>query len=96
MPNHYPGTLRTVADLKPGDRIEVIHEVKVGFKQWTCTTAGTVVRVDRRRHSLHFNRNWDDKVYSDYVVLRRDTGELTTITIDEFTEVKVVEKAKAS
>ena len=33
-------------------------------------------------------RNYDDKVYSDVIVLKRDDGELTTVTIDEFSELK--------
>jgi hypothetical protein len=46
------------------------------------------VATDRRRHSLHFNRNFDDKVYSDVVILKRDDGELTTITLDEYSELR--------
>jgi hypothetical protein len=86
----YPPALETFATLKPGDRVEVTHEIKVGFRHWTAKTIGTVVALDRRRHSLHFNRNFDDKVYSDVLILRRDDGELTTITLDEFTELRKV------
>lgn len=74
--------------LKPGDRIEVLHSVKVGQKSWTATTVGTVLRTERRRHGLHFRRNRDDKVFSDLVILKRDQGELTTVTLDEFTEMR--------
>jgi hypothetical protein len=79
---------RLFTELRPGDRIETVHEVKVGQQRWHTTTLGTVVRTERRRHSLHFNRNPDDKVYSDLIVLRRDDGELTTVTIDEFTQLR--------
>jgi hypothetical protein len=81
-------TLETFSQLQPGDRVEVIHEVKVGFRTWSSRTTGTVVSKDRRRHSLHFNRNFDDKVYSDVLVLKRDDGELTTIALDEFSELR--------
>jgi hypothetical protein len=74
--------------LQPGDRVELTHEVKVGFRRWTTTTAGTVVQKDRQRHGLHHNRNFDDKVYSDVIVLRREDGELTTVTLDEFSTLK--------
>jgi hypothetical protein len=84
----YADILRIFQHLKPGDRVELEHEVKVGFRSWTATTTGTVVRVDRRRHSLHFNRNFDDRVYSDVIVLKRDDGELTTITLDEFSVLR--------
>ena len=75
------------ASLQPGDRVQVDHEVKVGFRRWMTTTIGTVVKKERRRHSLHFKRNPDDKVYSDVLVLKRDSGELTTVTLDEFSEL---------
>jgi hypothetical protein len=75
--------------LRPGDRIEVEHEVKVGStKTWTTKTAGTVVRTERRRQGLHFRRNPDDKVFADTIVLARDDGELTSVTMDEFTTLR--------
>jgi len=76
-------------ELKPGDRIEVEHEVKVGStKTWTLKTTGTVVHTERRRQGLHFRRNADDKVFADTIVLARDDGELTSVTMDEFTELR--------
>lgn len=78
------------AALAPGDRIELKHQVKVGFRNWETTTTGSVVRIDRRRHGLHRQRNFDDKVFSDIIVLKRDSGELTTVTIDEFSELRKV------
>jgi hypothetical protein len=74
--------------LQAGERVAVNHEVKVGFRTWRTTTEGTFVSKERRRHGLHDARNFDDKVYSDAIVLRRDDGELTTVTLDEFTVVR--------
>lgn len=83
-------TLRTYEQLQLGDRIELTHEVRVGMRSWESITKGTVVEVQRRRHGYHHQRNFDDKVFSDSIVVRRDDGELTTITLDEFsTLVKV-------
>lgn len=84
----YPQTLETFTALQGGDKVEIVHEVKVGFRKWQTTTRGTVVKTERRRHSLHFNRNADDKVFSDIILLRRDDGELTTVTLDEFSELR--------
>ena len=83
------------ASLRSGDRIELEHEVKVGFRSWTTTTTGTVVRTERRRHGLHVDRNHDDKVYSDMIVLTRDDGELTTVTIDDFSVLKKLDAQPA-
>ena len=77
-------------ELEPGDRIQITHEVKVGSQRWATTTTGKVVRLERRRHGLHFRRNPDDKVYSDLIILDRGDGELTTVTLDEYT---VIERA---
>jgi hypothetical protein len=77
-----------VNQLKPGDRIEIDHEIKVGLKRWRAVTAGTVLRIERRRHGLHFKRNPDDKVYSDLIILQLADGSLSTVTIDEFTQLK--------
>ena len=75
-------------ELVPGDRIEATHTVTVGLKRWTAKTIGTVVRCERRRHGLHFRRQIDDKAYSDLIILKRDDGELTTVTMDEFTVLR--------
>jgi hypothetical protein len=72
-------------ELQPGDRIEVEHTVTVGQQSWPTKTYGTVVRTERRRHGLHYRRNFDDKVFSDTILLEMPDGELTAITIDEFT-----------
>ena len=84
---------RLFAELEADDRIEVEHEVKVGQKVWHTTTEGRVVETARRRHSLHHDRNYDDKVWSDVVVLQRDDGELTTLTIDEFTRIRRIDES---
>ena len=59
-----------------------------GTESWTTKTCGTVVRTERRRHGLHFQRNHDDKVFSDVVLLELPDGELTSVTIDEFTTIR--------
>jgi len=87
----YPQTLEVYQSLQPGDRVEVQHEVKVGFRSWNATTEGVVVSKERRRHSLHHDRNFDDKVFSDVIVLRRDSGELTTVTLDEFSGLRKIQ-----
>ncbi len=66
----YPETLRVFDELQVGDRVELKHEVKVGFQSWETVTVGTVIRTDRVRHGLHYQRNQDDKVYSDVIVLK--------------------------
>jgi hypothetical protein len=75
-------------ELQVGDRVEVEHLVTVGQKSWTAKSCGTVVRTERRRHGMHFQRSHDDKVFSDVVLLELPDGELTTVAVDEFTTIR--------
>ena len=81
-------TREAVNELRPGDRVEVLHEVKVGSRVWSTKTVGEVVSFERRRHGLHFRRNLDDKAFSDLIVLRLADGSLTTVTMDEFSQLR--------
>ena len=84
-------SLKVFEALIDGDRVQLDHEVKVGSERWQTRTVGVVITTERRRHGLHYKRNDDDKVYSDIIVLQRDDGELTTITLDEFSVLKKIE-----
>jgi hypothetical protein len=88
MPRDLTASPLVFEEVRTGDPVEVDHRVTVGTHQWTTTTKGTVVRTERRRQGLHFVRNCDDKVYSDVILLRLPDGELTTLTVDEFTVVR--------
>ena len=88
MTPNQQASLELFEQLQPGDMVELEHEVKVGWKVWPTVTKGEVVRVERRRHGLHTKRSFDDKVFSDLVVLRKPDGELTTVTIDDFSLLK--------
>ena len=75
-------------ELSAGDRIEVEQLVTVGEKSWTTKTCGIVVRTERCRRGPHFNRNFDDKVFGDTILLELADGELTSVTVDEFTTIR--------
>jgi ribosomal protein L19 len=81
-------------DLHPGDRLRVTQRVKVGFKVWSTEFTGTVKKIERRRTGLHVQRNFDDKVYADVILMARDVGQgvegETTIVLDEFTRLEKV------
>lgn len=81
-------TIPAIDELTPGDRIQVEQRVTVGNRTWTTRTVGTVVRTERVSHGLHFERTPDEKTYSDVILLELPDGELTAITMDEFTVIR--------
>lgn len=80
------------ADLQPGDRVEVVHHVKIGQREHTAQTVGVVVEKDRRECGLDsgFRRNHDDKYWFDHLLLQKADGELCSVTMDEYTEMRRV------
>lgn len=88
MPISQPESSLAFDELSPGDRVEVEHLVSVGTRSWTTRTAGTVVRTERCRRGLHFRRSADDKVFTNVILLRLPDGELTSVTMDEFTVIR--------
>ena len=43
----YAETLQVFESLRPGDQVELVHEVKVGFRVWNTTTQGQVVQAEQ-------------------------------------------------
>lgn len=82
----------TFEQLKSGDHIRITQRVKVGLKIWQTVVSGVVERTERRRNGLHVKRNFDDKAFTDMVLLRKDGGpaEETTVALDEYTRIERV------
>ncbi|MFN0053929.1 MAG: hypothetical protein ACKV0T_17255 [Planctomycetales bacterium] len=81
-------TLIPFEQLQPGDHVRITQRVRVGQRTWTTTVTGTVERTERRREGLHVKRSFDDKAFADLIVLRKDAGDETTVTLDEWTHVE--------
>lgn len=88
MKTSVAGTSVPFDQIHLGDQIEVVHRVSVGLQSWTVTTQGKVLRTERRAQGLHFPRTPDEKTYCDLIVLERPDHEQTTVTLDEFTQIR--------
>ena len=77
-------------DLRPGDHVKITQRVKVGLTIWQTAVTGTVERTQRRRQGLDVKRNFDDKAFSDLIILKKDgtPGEETTVALDEYTRIE--------
>jgi len=86
------GTLIRFEDLKPGQRVKITQRIKVGLKIWQTEVTGVVERTERRRNGLHVKRNFDDRAFTDLILLKKDGGvaEETTVAMDEFTHVELL------
>jgi hypothetical protein len=85
-----PSTLLPFEALRPGDHVKITQRIKVGLKIWQTTVTGTVERTERRRNGLAVKRNFDDKAFTDLIILKKDgeAGEETTVAMDEYTHIE--------
>ncbi len=67
-----------------------VHHIKIGFKEHESRTARIVVKKERRQCGVDsgFCRARDDKYWFDLLILRKEDGELASVTMDEYTELK--------
>ena len=73
--------------LKPGDRIRTVQRVRVGSRQWTTTTDGVFRDLNYLQTGLATQRVPDDDIVVPLVHFTKDNGELTSITLDEHSQV---------
>lgn len=79
-----------VPDLKPGQRIQVTQTVRVGRRSWPASVLGTVREVKVLVTGLSTDRAPDDVVTIPTIHFVKDNGELTSITVDEHTQVEIL------
>ena len=79
-------------NLSIGSQVEITRRVKIVKHTWESVASGTVVEKNRRPTSIHTERAPDNHVYVDALILRRTDGEITTVTLDESSEIKILEE----
>jgi hypothetical protein len=76
--------------LQLGERVEVVHRVQLGSRATESRTTGTLIRQARSELGADGGQRrwWDEKQWCDQLLLRQDDGELTTVTLDEYTVLR--------
>jgi hypothetical protein len=78
------------SDLRPGQRIRITQQVRVGRKQWPVTIEGVVRDVQVLQTGLATERNFDDVVNVLTVHFIKDNQELSSIAVDENTRLELL------
>ena len=76
--------------LRPGQRIKITQTVRVGLQQWPAPVVGRFRQVNYLATGLSTHRVPEDDIVVVSVHFTKDNGELTSITLDEHSEVTVV------
>jgi hypothetical protein len=80
----------TVENLRPGQRIQITQKVRVGRRSWTTTVEGVFRDVNFLATGLATDRVPEDDILVPTVHFIKNNGELSSITLDENTELTVL------
>ena len=85
-----PALVALLLGLKAGQKIRVTQTVRVGAKAWTTTTTGTFRGVHYLATGLATERVPEDDIVVVTVHFTKDNGELSSISLDECSQIEVL------
>ena len=78
-------------ELKPGQRVRIRQSIDRREGDWRSEVVGTVVEVAMRPTGSWFAHGHDNKVWLQRIVLQKQSGELSTLTVDQWTQIEPLE-----
>ena len=79
--------------LSPGARVRVTQQVAARHYAWASAVEGVVVEYSQKETGSWFAHSKDDKLWLDRLVIRKDDGEITTLNLDDYSNVQVLSAA---
>lgn len=77
--------------LKPGTKVRVIQQIAARHYAWPTEVRGTVVEFKQQETGSWFAHSKEDKLWLDRLVLRKPDGEITTLNLDDYSHVEIVD-----
>jgi hypothetical protein len=85
-----PELVELLSRLKAGQRLRITQTVRVGQKQWQTTVLGTFRKLNYLQTGLATHRVCEDDIIVPTVHFTKDNGELSSIALDEHTDIAAV------
>jgi hypothetical protein len=80
----------TLERLQAGQPIRITQTVRVGSKSWPAVIIGTFRHVDYLVTGLTTERVPEDDIVVPLVHFTKDNGELSSVCIDEKTQIEII------
>jgi len=77
--------------LKPGVQVRVTQQIPARDYTWTTQVNGTVVRYEQCTTGSWYAHSKNEKLWLDRLVVKKSDGEITTLNLDEYSHVEIVE-----
>jgi len=78
-------------DLQPGTRVKITQQIAARHYSWNTDVIGTVVSFEQKQTGSWYAHSRGDKLWLDRLKIRKADGELTTLNLDEFTHIEIVD-----
>lgn len=86
-----PGLVEVLQKLQPGMKVQITQTVRVGStKTWTTTVTGAFRHLDSLATGLATDRRPQDDVIVPILHFTKENGELSSVALDERSEVRIV------
>jgi hypothetical protein len=83
-------------DLRPGARVKVTQQIAARDYSLGTEVVGTVVGFEQKQTGSWYAHSKNDKLWLDRLLLKLDDGELTTLILDDYSHVEILQPATAS
>jgi hypothetical protein len=85
-----PEQVAVLRSLEPGQRIRVVQTVRVGARKWLATVEGRFRELNYLATGVTTERVPEDDIVVPVVHFVKESGELSSIAVDENTLVDVI------
>ena len=85
-----PALTAVLQSLQLGQRIRITQTVRVGGEQWQAVVIGTFRNVNYLVTGLATDRVPEDDIVVPMVHFTKDNGELSSVTLDEQSQIELV------
>ncbi|HEX3357444.1 MAG TPA: hypothetical protein VHS31_10775 [Tepidisphaeraceae bacterium] len=75
--------------LVPGAKVKVIQQIAARNHTWTTEVRGTIVEYGQKETGSWFAHSRDDKLWLDRLVIRKEDGEITTLILDDYSNLVI-------
>lgn len=83
-----PAVVDVLKSLVVGDKVRITQRVRVGAKVWHAVATGTFRGVNYLSTGTTTEREKEDAIVVPTVHFTKDSGELSSVTLDEYTKVE--------
>ena len=77
----------TLAELQPGRRVRVVQTIDRRAGDWHAVVEGVIQSVEEQKTGSWYAHSKDDKYWLRRIRLKKDDGEISVLSVDQYTEV---------